>query len=43
LLQTIESNASLVLENPVGVAVGADGSLYIADAKRNNVYKVKAS
>ncbi|MEI7556260.1 flippase activity-associated protein Agl23 [Candidatus Chlorohelix sp.] len=43
LLQTIESSASLILENPVGVAVGADGSLYIADAKRHNVYKVKPS
>ncbi|MEI6731011.1 MAG: NHL repeat-containing protein, partial [Pseudomonadota bacterium] len=43
LLQTIESNASLILENPVGVAVGADGSLFIADGKRNNVYKINPS
>jgi uncharacterized protein (TIGR03663 family) len=42
-LQPIESGAGVILENPVGMAVSPDGFLYVADAKRHTVAKIKLS
>jgi sugar lactone lactonase YvrE len=41
-LQTIENQTGAPMVNPVGLVINpADGFLYVADAKRNAVVKVK--
>ncbi len=41
LSQTFDSQSGTVLVNPVGVAVGSDGYLYVADAKQHSIVKIK--
>jgi len=41
LLQTFESQSGTVLVNPIGLAVGPGGFLYVADAKQHSIIKIK--
>ncbi len=40
-LQTLDTQDGRVLVNPVGLAVGLDGQLYVADAKQHAIVKFK--